>query len=228
MESVMKQPKIEKWVRTQASISRRINISHWHKEFKAPEIWMLTGVQLVTDGELTTEASRNTKFAAGAGGDVGPAVNLPPGVAAVNAEAGHEDSAQAGGHFGYQGERVWAAQFMRVTFEFGKIPDEEEGSHPKTILKFNLEDVPDLQARGLRGSHEERMQVDGRPRTPPPSLDARVTVNESEDEQSDEYENAITIDDTPYVEAIGNTDWKAYNACLRFLADAEAERGSTD
>jgi hypothetical protein len=219
----MKQPGIDKWIRTQASISRKAFFGH---QFKAPKIWMVTGVQLVTNGDVHTGSSRHTKVGIGAGVDVGLLAGGPPGVAAVEAEVGHTHGAEAGNHFGYKGERVWAAQFMEVSFEFSTTPDPEDKDHPKTIAKFQLEDIADLKARGLRAGQDVRLQAEGQSATTPPPLVARITVAEHKEAVAEEEDNnVIQIDDHPYVEKMQGTDWESYNECLKFLADADAERG---
>jgi len=221
-ESVMKQDGIDKWIRTHASILRRAGFGH--REFKAPEIWMVTGVQLVKNGTVHTRSSRGSKFGGGAGVDVGLAAGGPPGVAALEVEAGHENNALVGNHFGHKEERVWAAQFMQISFEFGKAPDPQDELHPKTIASFRLEDINDLRARGLRGSHEERLRIDGQPIKPPPDLIGRITVDNEKERDSDTESTGIHIDDQRYVKEMDGIDWNSYNECRKFLADAEVER----
>ena len=221
-ESVMKQPGIDKWIRTQASISRKAFFGH---QFKAPKIWLVTGVQLVTNGDVHTGSSRHTKLGFGAGVDVGLLAGGPPGVGAVEVEGGHEHNAQAGNHFGYEGERVWAAQFMEVSFEFSSTPDPTDKDHPKTIAKFQLEDIADLKARGLRAGQDVRLQAEGHSIRPPPPLVARITFAKDRINVAEKESKAIQIDDHPYVTSMKDTDWESYNECLKFLADADAERG---
>jgi hypothetical protein len=221
-ESVMKQPGIDRWIRTQASISRKAFFGH---QFKAPKIWMVTGVQLVTNGDVHTGSSRRTRVGLGAGVDVGLLASGPPGVAAINIESGHEQNAQAGNHFGYEGERVWAAQFMEVSFEFSTTPDPEDKDHPKTIAKFQLEDIADLKARGLRAGQDVRLQAEGQSMGPPPPLVARITAAKEKEFVAEDELKAIDIDDHPYVKSMKGTDWNSYHDCLKFLADADAERG---
>lgn len=221
-ESVMKQAGIDKWIRTQASISRKAIFNH---QFKAPKIWMVTGVQLVTNGEVHTGSSRHTKVGFGAGVDVGLLAGGPPNLAAIEGEVGHEHNAQADNHFGYEGERVWAAQFMEVSFEFSSTPDPNDKDHPKTIAKFQLEDIADLKARGLRAGQDVRLLADGKSIGPPPPLVARITVAKETEAVVENESNAIHIDDHPYVNSMKDTDWQSYNECLKFLADADAERG---
>lgn len=220
----MTQPGIDKWIRTQASISRKAIFGH---QFKAPKIWMVTGVQLVTNGDVHTGSSKHNRFGLGAGVDAGALAGGPPGVLNAQVEGAHAHGAEAGNHFGYEGERVWAAQFMEVSFEFSVTPDPESRGRPKTIAKFSLEDIADLKARGLRAGQDIRMHADGQSMRPPPHpLVARITITQ---EDSDVMETkGIQIDDHPYVKSMKDTDWESYNECLKFLADADAERGVRD
>jgi hypothetical protein len=213
-ESVMKQKGIDKWIRTQASISR----SNHHRRIKVPEIWMVTGVQLVTNGEVHTGSSRRVNGGVRAGADPGPLLGLAPGTAALRLDAGKENNAVVNNHFGHDGERVWAAQFMQVTFEFGNALDLADESHPLTIASYDLEDIPDLNDRGLR---------EDRPASPAPPLIGRITVTKEVESTTGEEFNDIKIDDQPYIKEFVGTNWPSYNECLKFLEDAEAERGST-
>ncbi|RDI85487.1 hypothetical protein Vi05172_g4303 [Venturia inaequalis] len=84
-----------KWIRTQASISRKAFFGH---QFKAPKIWLCTGVQLVTNGDVHTGSARHNKASVGAGVYAGAIAGGPPGVLVAQAEGG----AKAGNRFGYE------------------------------------------------------------------------------------------------------------------------------
>ncbi|KAE9975499.1 hypothetical protein EG328_003158 [Venturia inaequalis] len=191
-----------KWIRTQASISCKAFFGH---QFKAPKIWLCTGVQLATNGDVHTGSARHNRASVGAGVYAGAIAGGPPGVLVAQTEGGHARGAEAGSHFGYEGERVWAAQFMEVSFKFSSALDPEDKDHSKTIAKIQLEDVADLKTRGLRASQD-------------------ITISEEKEDVTET--KGIRIDDHPYVKLMKITEWASYNECLKFSADADAsERG---
>lgn len=225
-DEVIKQEGVQEWIRTHASISYKGLFGH-HK-WKAPEIWMVTGVQLVTGGDVQAGTKASTHGGAGAGGDAGLAFGAPPGVAAVSAEASHGHSEEATNGYGYDDERVWAAQFMEVTIEYGDDEDHtltaQDGKLiPKTIARFKLEDIADLRARGIRASRDIRVQANGKSTPKPPKPIGRVTVAETTEE--DELDD-IHVDDMPYIHALAGTEWDIYNECSQYLADAQSRQRS--
>ncbi|KAG4433272.1 hypothetical protein IFR05_011242 [Cadophora sp. M221] len=226
-DEVMAQKGVREWVRTQASISFRGHFG-MHK-FKAPEVWMVTGIQLVTGGDVRVGSSRSVNGTVGASGDVGVAFGAPPGMAAVGAEISHGHNSEANNAYGYDDERVWAAQFMEVKIEYGTDADKAIKSNdnsivPATIKTLQLEDIADLRIRGIRASQNLRAQANGQTYVKPPKLIARVVIGEDEDEGSED--EGIQLSDNPYTEALKNTDWEMYNECSQYLVDAQTRRRS--
>ncbi|KAH6702883.1 hypothetical protein BKA61DRAFT_198094 [Leptodontidium sp. MPI-SDFR-AT-0119] len=228
-DEVMAQEGVQEWVRTQASISFKGHLG-MHK-FKAPRIWMVTGIQLVTGGDVRVGSSRSVNGTVGASGDVGAAFGAPPGVAAVGAEVGHGHHSEANNAYGYDDERVWAAQFMEVKIEYGTEADKAMKSKdnnlvPATITTLQLEDIADLRARGIRASQNLRAQANGQTYVKPPKPIARVVVTGEDEEEDDSEDEGIQLSDSPYTEALKNTDWEMYNECSQYLADAQTRRRS--
>jgi hypothetical protein len=220
----MKQDGVEKWIRTHASIDHRGRFGR--NRWKSPEIWMVTGVQLVTGGEIHFEGSASKTISGKAGGDLGAVTGLaPPGALKLNGEASHGRSNGAKNDFGHEDERAWAAQFMPLMIEFGREEDAELTSQknkhlPKTIRQFGLEDVPDLRARGIRAGQERSHSPTG----PVPELIGRITVQPNEGKSTDSTEEdseGIIVDDTPYVSSAQNADWEKYEEYKQFLSKAE-------
>jgi hypothetical protein len=227
-DEVITQEGAQEWIRAQASISFKGHFGY--NRFEAPEIWMVTGVQLVTGGDVQVGSSRSVNGKFGAGADIGAAFGAPPGVAAVAAEAGHEHGSEANNTYGYDDERVWAAQFMKVKIEYGDEEDKtlklKEKAVPATIATFQLEDIADLKARGIRGSPEQRAQANGQATVKPPKPIARIIVDEDGEDASSEDSDSIHLDDQPYVEDLKNTDWEMYNEASQYLCDTETRRRS--
>lgn len=215
----MKQDGVQEWIREHATIEHKSK--YGRHTWKAPKIWMVTAVQHVTGGDIHATGNASTKVGGAAGADASPAVNAPPGALKVKAEANYENSTGASNDFGHEDERVWAAQFMPVTIHFGHEEDRELSAKehaflPKTIASFRLEDVPDLEMKGIRSGNTES---DGRPAGLVPKLIGRITVQTPIDDNEVEEDNDFVIDDAPYVTNKKDTDWEQYDKYKRWLKE---------
>jgi hypothetical protein len=233
-DAVINQEGVQEWLRTQASVSWKAKFGHYR--WKAPEIWMCTGIQLVTHGNVRTGASNSASVHAGAGGDFGPAVGLPPGVVDIHAEGARGHLEEANNGYGYDDERIWAAQFMEVNLEYGEGEDDaalaaklqKHDAVPKTIASFKLKEVADLKVRGIRASPARRAEgEETRPVGKTPKFIGRVTVDDGSDSGEDgESGPGIQIDDTRYVDALRDTNWDNYRDCAHYLHDKERGNAS--
>lgn len=223
-EEVIAQEGVQEWIRTQASISFKGHFG-MHK-FKAPQIWMVTGIQLITGGDVQVGSSRHVGGKLGASGDAGAAFGAPPGMASIGAEAGHGRGSEANNGYSYDDERVWAAQFMEVKIEYGAEEDEaltkEHKLVPATISTFQLEDIADLKARGIRTNQKQRADSNGQTTVKIPKLVGRLVVGNEDDEDSiSEDSDDVQISDHPYIENLKDTDWDMYDECSKYLRDVE-------
>ncbi|KAJ4990032.1 hypothetical protein SVAN01_04495 [Stagonosporopsis vannaccii] len=222
LEEVMEQPGVQEWIREHASIEHKSK--YGRHIWKAPKIWMVTAVQHVTGGDIQASGSSSTNLNAALGVDSSPAAHLPPNTIPLKATAGVKSSTAATTNFGHADERIWAAQFMPVTIVYGPDEDRELSARdhaflPKTIASFRLEDVPDLEMKGIREMGE-------RCHGPVPRLIGRVTVHgggcgvaEDDDDEEDDF----VIDDTPYVDNKKETNWEQYDKYKRWLQEVEGE-----
>jgi hypothetical protein len=215
-DEVITQTRVQEWIRTQASIAFKGHFG-MHK-FKAPEIWMVTGVQLVTAGDVQVGSSRSVGASISAHVDPGLAFGAPPGLASVGVHASHNHGSEANHGYGYEDERVWAAQFMEVKIEYGDEEDKtvkakENKLVPATISTFRLEDIADLKARGIRATQRQRVEV--------PKLIGRIVVEDVDDDDADAESDDLHLSDQPYVEVLKDTDWDMYDECSKYLRDAE-------
>jgi len=224
-DEVLTQDDVQEWIRTQASISFKGHFG-MHK-FKAPEIWMVTGVQLVTGGDVQVGSSRSTGGSIGAHADLGVAFGAPPGLGSVGVKASHGHDSEANTGYGFKDERVWAAQFMEVKIEYGDEEDKavktkENKLVPAAISTFQLEDIADLKARGIRATQRERAEE--------PKLIGRIVLEDVDDDDDDDDDATDTaesddmhLSDHPYAEALKDTDWDMYDECSKYLRDAETK-----
>lgn len=223
---VMKQEGVERWIRKHASIAHK-STNGKHK-WKAPELWVVTGIQYVTGGEFHFQGSASSKMGASAGGDLGAALGAASGAFRTKAEASRERSEGAQYDFGHSEERVWAAQFMPVKIEFGLQPEDPQlrngnERHPKAIIQIQLDDIQDLTPRGFRAGQEEG-QGSGTTTT---ELIGRIVADPpviSEDDGGSD-EEGLVIDDTPYVTSMQNANWDMYKEYCKWLKTAK--RGPT-
>lgn len=213
----MKQSGIHEWICEHASIEHKS--LYGGKGWKAPKIWMVTGLQYVTDGTMHSKTSASRKAGGSASGDASLAVNTHPGTLQVNAKANHEKTDGTSVDMKNKGERVWAAQFMPVSIEYGLSHDGvPSASGPKTIAHFELQEVEDLKARGTRDYNEKR---DVQPSSPVPNLVGRIVAPKSK--QTDLGGDDFVIDDTEYASNAKETDWETYNRCKVWFRDLEAD-----
>jgi hypothetical protein len=178
---------------------------------------MCTGLQMVTGGDVYAAGSRHKNVDASVGADPSLAAGLPPGTLKVKVGASQTNDQEASTGYGYEDERVWAAQFMEIELEYGDDDDpalqkrqRSKDLLPKTIADFRLRDIADLGAKGIRGLKTEK---DGKA----PKRRARIIVDE--EEEAPEDVGGIEMDEGPYVEALKGTSWKDYNECARYLED---------
>jgi hypothetical protein len=89
LEEVVRQPKLEEWVRTHSSVTYRAKYS-LHGEWKAPELWLVTGVQYITGGAFHSEGSTSKDLSGHAGADISAAAGGPPGLVKAKVEGSNE------------------------------------------------------------------------------------------------------------------------------------------
>lgn len=223
-DEVITQDGIQEWIRTQASIAFKGFFGK--NKFKAPEIWMVTGVQLVTEGDVFVGSSRSISNTLGASGDPGISFGAPPGMTAIGGEMSYAQGSEANNGYGYEGERVWAAQFMEVKIVYGSEEDKSlktigDEPAPATILAFPLVDIADLKSRGIRATQKQRADAQGRPLAKLPELVGRIVADDIkakdiEDDTSTE-DSDIGLGDRFYMESVENTDWEMYDEHTKYL-----------
>lgn len=227
-DDVIKQPDVDAWIRTQASILRRGHFG-FHK-FKAPPIWLVTGVQLVTGGDVHMGSSRLKSLHAGVGGDASIPLGLPPGTASAKVEGSIGSETETKNDHGFDDEQVWAAQFMEVSIEYGDTEDPSVQSSegkliPETVKVLKLETVPELQAGGMRGPLPSGSNS---PTRKIPAPIARIVVEAEDGSQADdvaqeEDPEGIAVDENPYATAMGEVDWKMHEEGLKYLSTAKPQ-----
>ena len=221
----MKQPGAHEWICRHASVEHKALFGGGGDKWKAPKIWMVTGIQYITGGDIHSTGSASSKTTGTAGVDLSLALNTPPGSAKAKVEGSQERSKEATTDYKHEQERVWAAQIYPVNIEYGL---EEDGvipakGKPKTIATFALSDVQDLKKAGIRDRDNKDLD---QPTGPVPNLIGRVTVQHSTESVPDddgETVKSLVIDDAQYIANKTNTDWNQYNMYKNLLREAEEE-----
>lgn len=224
-DEVIAQEGAQEWIRTQASISFKAKFGR--PKFKAPEIWMVTGVQLVTEGNVKVGSSKSISTTVGGSGDPGAAFGAPPGTTAIGAEVSHGRESEANTGYSHKDERVWAAQFMEIKIDFGTEADKDLKSKenkplPAAISTFKLEDIADLKARGIRATQQQRADANGQPFQKSPELVGRIVIGNANDEDDDSSDSGdIQIGEDSYVGGLDldDADWEMYDECSNYLRD---------
>jgi hypothetical protein len=167
-----------------------------------PRIWMLTGIQYLTDVKVTSD--KQTSSAVGVSASVPPpeplaaVVSLLGGQSLANFAVERERGSATSASYHHTDERIWAARFAPLNVNFypaGKVDEAELRS------KIVLGPLPDLKLSGLRGdeqgvAEEELEQI------------ADVTgLDETGREQWDE-------DASSMLDAMHEVDWRSLDQFL--------------
>jgi hypothetical protein len=170
-KEVFSQSKAKNWIKKQYSISftTRIKNAMHHKSWKAPDIWVLTGIQLVEGGSIQGGVSSTTKASG--------SLTIDPGIAQatstgqnISVNGRHGQNATVHTEYYHADERVWAAQFMQLDVDFKEVtkpkPEGAQGKQPRRNKKkmvVTLKDVEHFALNALRKPSEEDSDCDSEP-----------------------------------------------------------------
>lgn len=150
---VLKQPGAIDWIRKQLSIAWYIRF--WGglrgrgSEWRAPHIWVCTGIQLVENGEVSLENSAGRKFEGSVTVNPGMLTTAIPNTPAVVEVGGsNEHTTATSTNYGYTKERIWAAQFFRLDVDYlarGKGTNDDKAAQAITLIE-----IEDLGATAIR------------------------------------------------------------------------------
>ncbi|KAI1131932.1 hypothetical protein F5Y10DRAFT_25972 [Nemania abortiva] len=160
-EQVLTQPEVKKWIADRLSISFYARWKHHRKTgepWKAPSIWLVTGVHLVSDGRVHSGWTVGLNVEGKINADPGTLTGGPPvGVSAANVRGSLDQSVRMENLYGQSGERVWCAQFMELAVDFTNGPQRSESQgwftrlFPKKEVEIlQLRQVEDLGVGGVR------------------------------------------------------------------------------
>ncbi|OCL13544.1 hypothetical protein AOQ84DRAFT_436266 [Glonium stellatum] len=224
-DEVFTQLGVEDWIREQLSIKFT---ARWKNgSWKAPDIWLVTGIQLITGGTVLVGSSKNSSQSVGAKIDAGIMQGMPTGQDLVSVQGSHKTAAGTTTQYGHQDERVWAAQFMQLIVEFRK--SNEKGAPDSMIV--SLKEIEDLGEDKVRDDESPNRQSgeaqDGSDINNTGEHVAEIvgvgseTASEEEKAKSTDFE----VSDRSYEEAMEGIDWVKYDEHSKYLnMYAESEK----
>lgn len=189
---------------------------------------MVTGVQLVTGGEVHTGSTRGFNTGAGVEVDGSAIAALPPDVARAKADVNIDYSSGASAEYGHEDERVWAAQFMDILIDPKPHPDKEARKQGRLAVDvMSLKPPVDLRSRGMRRFRENNAPTNGHMNGPEATALLHLEDTDIDDALSD-----LAFDERPYHAAIGRIDWDKYALASQYENDlktsSESEGSESD
>lgn len=211
-EEVFSHPDAKSWIQKQASISlaNRVKnrLKHRNEHWKSPDMWVCTGIQLITGGRAVAGVSKKALTGISATVDPGMAHGVPTGQSAVSMNGSHQASSSSTNQYQHKDERIWAAQFHQINVEFTKS---EAGR--KDDLLVDLRQIEDLGAGAVRAgwssdddSEDERVSMPGVARI---IGFVDIQAGNTQRKQSENVHD-IEISTNTYSEQMNDIDWKLY------------------
>ncbi|KAH8162121.1 hypothetical protein CIB48_g6139 [Xylaria polymorpha] len=245
-QQVLTQPEVKKWIIDRLSISFYARWKHHQQTgepWKAPSIWMATGVHLISDGCVHSGWNVGLDVHGGVRADLGTLTGGPPtGVSAADVEGSLNQNIQMENLYGQRGERIWCAQYMELAVNFTNGPQRDESQGwftrlfpKKEIAVFQLRQVEDLGVGGVRRRATFKQS------SPSSSIDwkkheAKIiglqTTGEDTDEMgsagddsadsterrdNDEPLDKMVVSDLPYNQDLSGQDWETFQDYLAYL-----------
>ncbi|KAI1284650.1 hypothetical protein F5Y07DRAFT_11033 [Xylaria sp. FL0933] len=210
--------------------ARRYQIKKW----KAPSIWLVTGVHLISDGRVHSGWNVGINMQGSISADPGaPTGGTPTGRSAADVQGSLKKNIQMENLYGQSGERVWCAQFMELAVDFTNGPQRNESQGwftrlfpKKEIEVLQLRQVEDLGVSGVR----RRATLKASPSS---SVDwnnhqamiiGLQTTGENSDEgadgtftDNDEPLDKMVVADLPYNQGLSKQDWETFEEYLAYF-----------
>ncbi|KAI1334310.1 hypothetical protein F5Y15DRAFT_292823 [Xylariaceae sp. FL0016] len=240
-EQVLTQPGVKKWISDRLSITWWAKLKHPlknGKSWRTPSIWLVTGIHLISDGQVHTgwEVGRAVEVEANL--DPGAAGGAPTGQKAIEFKGSSGSNVQMENLYGRRGDLVWCAQFMELAVDFTNPVGQSAptGGHlrlfsKKEIETLGLKQIEDLGKNGVRRAVPMNRNI--------PSIDwknhnANILGLRSVDLEHSKAESGdgtlatgddpddgklpeLSISDIPYEQDIGVQDWKIFQDHLAYL-----------
>lgn len=149
-EALLASPSPRAWLATQLSISRAMYYINQAGLSKQPGIWLVTGIQYITDAHVVNKRSQHQVLSVSVKipvpEPVVAAMTVLSGQEGLSGEFGIEKASKMAMSYHHEDERAWAAQFTQLAVKFSRTP-ELINDLPNRIP---LRDLVDLQSKGIR------------------------------------------------------------------------------
>ncbi|KAI0525330.1 hypothetical protein F5B22DRAFT_334309 [Xylaria bambusicola] len=245
-QQVLTQPDVKKWIADRLSISFYARWKHHRKTgepWKAPSIWLVTGVHLISNGCVHSGWNVGLNVQGGANVDPGTlAGGTPTGRSAADVRGSRRENVQMENLYGQSGERVWCAQFMELAVEFTNGPGRNESQGwstrllpKKEIEVLQLRQVEDLGVSGVRRrvtSKESQsssidwkkhqamiigLQTTGHDDYEPTATTDDTTATATDRPDIEEPLSKMVVADLPYNQGLSARDWGTFEDYLAYL-----------
>ncbi|KAJ3573595.1 hypothetical protein NPX13_g4641 [Xylaria arbuscula] len=211
-QQVLTQPEVKKWIVDRLSITFYARWKHHQKTgepWKAPSIWLVTGVHLISNAAVHSGWNFGLNVHGGASVDPGTLAAGTPTGKSAEVQSSMSKNVQMENLYGQSGERVWCAQFMELAVDFTNGPRRNEPQgwftrpfHTKEIEVLQLRQVEDLGVSGVRRRTTAMLtRKESQPRQPSSSIDwkkhqAMIVGLQTTGELDTHELAAVTNDDT--------------------------------
>ncbi|KAI8633068.1 hypothetical protein F5Y19DRAFT_287117 [Xylariaceae sp. FL1651] len=243
-QQVLTQPEVKKWITDRLSISFYARWKH-HRQtgepWKAPSIWLVTGIHLVSDGRVHSGWDVGFRVEGKASLDAGTiAGGLPTGKKAATVSELSRKEVHMENLYGQSGERIWCAQFMELAVDYtnGPTRTNSQGWHLRLLPKqqvevLGLRQVEDLGVSGVRRAAtaaKEASSIDwknhqaiiiGLQATGDEEIETAAADGDTdttvENPDNDEPLEKMVVTDLPYNQGLSAQDWEIFQDYLAYL-----------
>ncbi|KAI0422053.1 hypothetical protein F5X98DRAFT_388250 [Xylaria grammica] len=238
-QQVLTQHEVKKWIADRLSISFYARWRHHRKTgepWKAPSIWLVTGVHLISDGRVHSGWNLEKNMEGNMSADLGTLISGVP-ISTGDVQGSMKKSIQMENLYGQSGERVWCAQFMEIAVDFTNGPQRNDSQGwftrvfpKKEIEVLQLRQVEDLGVGGVRrkGSMKEpasspidwkqhQAKIIGLQATGEDTDEAATTNDGTERPDNDEPLSKMAVTDLPYNQGLSGRDWETFEDYLAYL-----------
>ncbi|KAI0434710.1 hypothetical protein F5Y09DRAFT_337377 [Xylaria sp. FL1042] len=239
-QQVLTQPGVKKWIADRLSISFYARWKHHQKTgepWKAPSIWLVTGVHLISNGRVHSGWNVGFSIQGSISADPGTlAGGTPTGTSAADVQGSLKKNVQMETLYGHSGERIWCAQFMELAVDFTNGPQRNESQGwvtrlfpKKEVEVLQLRQVEDLGVSGVRRratlkaspssliDWEKHQAIIIGLQTTGDNTDEMAMADDGTVTDNDEPLGKMVVADLPYNQGLSRQDWETFEEYLAYL-----------
>jgi hypothetical protein len=204
-EVLLKDEHARTWLQRHLSISRKM---YYLKQAsfgkgKHPQIWLVTGIQYITDAHITTGWTASTSASLGftvpTPEPATAALAMLTGEGGLSAKASTSRQSGSNTAFHHQDKRIWAAQFTPLDAKF--YPRSQVGEEEKFPKYIKLDDLEDLIRSGVRAEDLPEKAED---------FEEFAEISQVEGEDCDQPDEA----QAELIESMVGVDWDMFEKYL--------------